>query len=447
MNKSLLIRFAIFFSALPSAMGQTTSISPYSWFGVGQFATGQLPQQMLTGFSSATQRTPFYINPMQPASLSALRYSTFESGGSYQGVVQSNQQEKVLNNTGGFQSFAFAVPLNKRIGIAASMQPFSSVGYTFVDSAYDPGFGSAKYTYSGRGGLNQATFGIGIAPWKWFSIGATAQYLFGSMDKKTALDFDNQQFRNVGSSERLFVSGWHSTVGAQLILPLGKKNQFVMGATQEFGGELQGYRSALLYTYANSSSSTQIILDTAEAEIDAAGDMTLAGARTVGARYSRRAAGSPMDVWSVQWEQRTFFGEEYRTFVTDANGGTGQTNEWINGRRWSMAATFIPALVLPKKNWTQYASSVEYKVGFLQENTGLLIRSTPIERWSLSLGAGFPLGGKSFIPGDIKFATLHFGVLFGSVGTQVGGLVREDFVQGVVGITLNDQWFQKFKFR
>ena len=51
------------------------------------------------------------------------------------------------------------------------------------------------------------------------------------------------------------------------------------------------------------------------------------------------------------------------------------------------------------------------------------------------------------MPGDVKFAALHLGVQWETYGTAKAGLVREDHLRAVFGLTLNDQWFQKFKYR
>jgi hypothetical protein len=64
-----------------------------------------------------------------------------------------------------------------------------------------------------------------------------------------------------------------------------------------------------------------------------------------------------------------------------------------------------------------------------------------------SVGVGLPLGGRAILPGDVKFATLHIGAQVGTYGTKQNNLVQEFFTQAVVGVTLNDQWFMKFKYR
>ena len=77
----------------------------------------------------------------------------------------------------------------------------------------------------------------------------------------------------------------------------------------------------------------------------------------------------------------------------------------------------------------------------------LVLNQETLTRWVGSTGVTIPLGTRSFVPGDVKFAALHLGVQWETYGTAKAGLVREDHLRAVFGLTLNDQWFQKFKYR
>jgi hypothetical protein len=77
----------------------------------------------------------------------------------------------------------------------------------------------------------------------------------------------------------------------------------------------------------------------------------------------------------------------------------------------------------------------------------LELNGETLVRWNASAGITIPLGTRSVLPGDLKFAALHLGANWESMGTTRAGLIREDQLRMVVGLTLNDQWFQKFKYR
>jgi hypothetical protein len=88
-----------------------------------------------------------------------------------------------------------------------------------------------------------------------------------------------------------------------------------------------------------------------------------------------------------------------------------------------------------------------YRVSFRSGNTGLIIEQMPIAAWESTFGLGIPLGGSSVLPGDVKFATLHFGIQMGNLGSDNKNIINEFSLKALFGITLNDQWFLKFKYR
>jgi hypothetical protein len=77
----------------------------------------------------------------------------------------------------------------------------------------------------------------------------------------------------------------------------------------------------------------------------------------------------------------------------------------------------------------------------------LTLNGSEVTGWNANLGMAMPVGGRSFIPGDVKVSTVHLGLSVGQVGRLGSGLVREQYIRAFVGVTLNDQWFMKAKFR
>lgn len=104
-------------------------------------------------------------------------------------IRQNDGSNKVDNRTGGFNSFGIAVPLGKGMALAASLRPYSAVGYDFQQSGKDSAFGDWIQRYSGRGGISASAFTWAWSPIKYVSVGATARYLFGSADRSTKVYF------------------------------------------------------------------------------------------------------------------------------------------------------------------------------------------------------------------------------------------------------------------
>jgi hypothetical protein len=109
-------------------LSQQQSVSPYSLFGAGWALPQANAYQQFLGGASAADRSPWYINPDQPAALSGLKYTTLDFGGQWSMVRQNDGSNEIDNVTGGFNSFGIAVPLGKSMALAASLRPYSSVG-------------------------------------------------------------------------------------------------------------------------------------------------------------------------------------------------------------------------------------------------------------------------------------------------------------------------------
>jgi len=440
----VLISFLIAASAA-SASAQVLDVSPYSWFGLGTQTSGVSPAQALHGGGSAAYRSPLYFNPVQPAALGRLKYTTFDLSGSYQGLVYQNSDTSLTTSTGGFQQVNLAFPLAKGLAASAGLQPYSTVGYQLSSVVTLPDFGVAKYTYTGNGGLTQANLGIGWSPVKYFSVGLRGAYHFGSVKKTTLLDFGDPRFLNIGSREETVYRGWQATAGAQAALPLGKWLDLELGTTQALRANLTGAQTALQYSLLNNGSAVPTYRDTAWSVIDTPGMAQLPADQRYGFRLVRRAPGSNLDAWTLAMEIQRTRTQDASSFYP--NGGFPVYRYAAESRTWRVGATLVPALAFPQGSWKNGPANWVYATGISQARTGLVLNQETLTRWVGSTGVTIPLGTRSFVPGDVKFAALHLGVQWETYGTAKAGLVREDHLRAVFGLTLNDQWFQKFKYR
>jgi hypothetical protein len=104
-------------------------------------------------------------------------------------------------------------------------------------------------------------------------------------------------------------------------------------------------------------------------------------------------------------------------------------------------------LAFSNRRLTSYWSQIQYIAAVRSDRFGLVLNGTEVTGWNANFGVAMPVGGRSFIPGDVKVSTLHLGLSTGQVGSIQNGLVREQYLRAFVGVTLNDQWFMKAKFR
>ena len=86
---------------------------------------------------------------------------------------------------------------------------------------------------------------------------------------------------------------------------------------------------------------------------------------------------------------------------------------------------------------------MDYRAGFMYDQSYLNFNNTNIQSYAFTFGLGFPLA-----PNNVgnTFYKINFGAEVGQRGTVADGLVKEKFVTLHLSFTLNDRWFQKYKF-
>jgi hypothetical protein len=149
-----------------------------------------------------------------------------------------------------------------------------------------------------------------------------------------------------------------------------------------------------------------------------------------------------LPAWSlaVHYEQINL--EQQRDFGSVVPGAYQQpTSTWVAN------ASVVPMLAFSNRRLTSYWSQIQYIAAFRSDRFGLVLNGTEVTGWNANFGLAMPVGGRSFIPGDVKVSTLHLGLSAGQLGSIQNGLVREQYLRAFVGVTLNDQWFMKAKFR
>ena len=432
------------------AHAQSGSVSPYSLYGHGLVQPNAFAFHQLLGGTQAAAQSGLYVNPAQPASYAHIRYTTLDLGVTYQGIHQATESASLWNTTGGFRNMGIAFPLKKWMGLSAGIMPYSLTGYNMLTSGTDADFGDYLQQYQGKGGYNKAHVGIGLTALKYLSVGINANYVFGSLDQTTNLIFTDNQFNAVRLHQRTLASDWMWDAGAQLRLPMGSV-QAVLGVSFRDGAAIRSTYSDVSYTYIASLSGQDTPLDTGNAVVDRAGVIYLPTQMAVGLEFSKPVKDLPIAAWSV--------GAQYQvTEQTELLPFWSGTLPWLTSEPWtpvyaenaqriSLSASMIPSLAMPGKRLKSYLAEVAYRASFQFENTGLVLQNTPIRAWLGSVGVGLPLGGRAIMHGDVKFATLHIGAQLGAYGTKQNNLIQEFYTQAVIGVTLNDQWFMKFKYR
>src|SRR5690606_2258507 len=90
-----------------------------------------------------------------------------------------------------------------------------------------------------------------------------------------------------------------------------------------------------------------------------------------------------------------------------------------------------------------YWNRVVYRMSFSDDKTYVKLNNQDIKQSAISLGFGFPLAPS---PSRRSFYKINFTTEIGKRGALTNGLIQENFVNFHLGFTMNDRWFQRFKF-
>jgi hypothetical protein len=114
------------------------------------------------------------------------------------------------------------------------------------------------------------------------------------------------------------------------------------------------------------------------------------------------------------------------------------TNKGLrDSKTFNVGGQFTPNI----NSLSNYFASVDYRLGFIYDQTYLNVNSTDIKRYAATFGVGLPLRAN-----NTSFYKINIGAEVGRRGTLVNSLVKENYVNVRLSFTLNDKWFQKYRF-
>ncbi len=173
----------------------------------------------------------------------------------------------------------------------------------------------------------------------------------------------------------------------------------------------------------------ELIANTIDADLEADGlrntKLTLPSRLALGA-----GIGKPK-VW--------FVGAEYTLQNTSVFSNPIYSNAVTSYENASRIA--VGGFVIPYYNaFSGYFKRVVYRAGFNFANTGLVIKDESIKEFGISFGLGLPIGARNLL------SNANIGFEFGQRGTTNQNLVKENFFNINISLSLNARWFEKRKF-
>jgi hypothetical protein len=450
----ILLLAATFFSCR-QIQAQSTSLSPFSRFGLGDIHNQTFAEQAGNGLS-VTSIDPFAINVANPASYAFLARPTFTLGARVDllNLSNANQSQFIQNNT--INNVVLGVPLAKnKLGIAFGVMPFSSIGYSIVDNTSIAQIDQqVSYEYTGDGGLSRTFLGGGyklIEKVDTFgnrtvlSAGLNASFIFGRLEEERKAVFPQGYGGfNLSVADKYRVSDFLLDLGvnyAHNIKKITENNaahtKLVVGASFRIPQNLNIKGSRLAESYSlNPNTSIETARDTISYRAFENGKVLLPMAFQVG---------GGLDIINENF-RKIFIGLEYRfenwsSYSNDVQPGN-DFSDLTNSHRIVLGTEYMPTTKTSRKVFEK----ISYRMGVRYEQTFLKLNNEQLESYGISFGLGVPISLKR----PHSPSTFNIGVELGQRGTTANNLLKEDLVRISVGLTLmphfRQGWFVQRKY-
>ncbi|MGB1450075.1 MAG: hypothetical protein ACPG8F_09600 [Flavobacteriaceae bacterium] len=412
-----------------SSYAQNSSASPYSLGGLGDVTfRGNAIDRMMGGLS--VYADSIHANLNNPASLGELKLTTFSVGVHYKNTQLSTVETNENVTSGSLDYIAVSIP-TKRFAFSFGVMPYSSVGYR-LQSIDDEIEGSAVVNrYEGSGGVNKTFFSLGFTLFKGLNVGATVNYNFGNINTQASRQEENIDFGT-------FLLGDSSISGFDYQLAAHAKFALTKGILLDAFGSYQPQHTLLSknsQTYFTRSITTQDLGAVQEVDLSSRGldELDL----TIGNKMSYGLSVGENKKWMFGAQMTTMNSGEFRNDFIQLNNII-----YENSSRLSVGGMYIPNY----SSITSYWKRIAYRVGFRQENSGVVVNGISLDETGMSFGVSLPLGGYYSASNVSGYSNLNVGLELGERGINTDGLIKERFWALRVGVSLNDLWFIKRKY-
>lgn len=419
MIKKIVIAIACL--AAIGANAQDGTVSPYSFFGLGDFrTTATVENQMMGGIGMYADS--IHVNLQNPAAYGKLRLTVYAGGISHNRLSLKNATESQSNQVTSLDYLSLGFNAGKGFGVGFGIMPYTSVGYNIVSA---PVGTNVTSRYEGSGGLNRVYLSLGYEITKDLSFGITTNFNFGTLINEREQVVEDVQFGTFDNRE--------SQIN-------GLDFNYALNYTPTFKDKYTLYSSIRVNTQANlSARNTQQIgsfsrtngtnIEVVDVNLEAR------GLKETGLKIPTKTTLG----LGVGENKKWFLGAEY-----SFQGLSSFTNEFVDVDNLSYQDASSIALggyFIPEFNsFSSYLKRVTYRAGVRMDDTGMIVNNTEINNFGITFGVGLPLSSAAG-----GFSNVNLGFEVGKRGTTEMLLIEENYFKINIGLSLNDKWFQKRK--
>ena len=400
------------------AIAQNNTNSPYTRYGYGDLSDQSFGNSRAMGGIAFGLRDGAQINPLNPASYTAIDSLTFlfEGGVSLQNMNISGSGVKLNAKNSSFDYLAMQFRLHPRIAMSVGLLPFSNVGYSVSDSKVDNGVSQTR-SFTGDGGLHQLYGGIGVKVLKNLSLGVNASYFWGDITRtRTVIYPATSESYSYIQQMGVSISDYKLDFGAQYTLDLSKKHSMTIGAV--FSPKHKLNNDYTITTQVSTTNSNNL-------------DATFEVPNTFGVgftyNYDKRLTVG-LDYSLQQWSKTKF---DVNTPDEAVREDFKETYTYCDRHKISVGAEYIPNLI-----GRSYLSHIKYRLGAYYTTPYYKVGGKEATReYGVTAGFGLPVPRSRSI--------LSISGQFVRISGQEAAFVNENIFRVSIGLTFNERWFFK----
>jgi len=387
--------------------------SSYSRLGIGDPVYSFSAYGLGMGGLGVSLSNQTYFDLVNPASWNQINRTRFDISLSYSGSFVSENSVNGFNGKAQFSGLALAFPVSDSNGatVVMGIVPYSNINYNVSENTADliQNTGSYQIIYKGKGGLSKAFLGTSYRLPFDFSLGATLNYYFGSLQYSASSEFTNSDASNSSFTRTYNPSGLGSNFGVispdlSTLFGAGSISNLRVGVAAEWMGKLN---TDTILTSTTTTRTDTVEQGTVKMKVPF---RLMAGLSfAIDQKYS-----ISLDFATQDWSNYSF--------------NDVQPGDLRNATKLSAGFLYKPKQELGMTQWQQ----IVWRAGVSYEQTQYKVDGTGINQYSVAGGFSFPLSPTN---------TFDFTILYGTRGSAQSNLIQERFVKMNVGLSLGELWF------
>jgi len=310
--------------------------------------------------------------------------------------------------------FALAIPFGKKYALGFGLLPVNTSGYKIYTQT-DTG----TYTFDGEGGNNRLFVAGSYKISPELSVGMEYQYYFGQL-KRENLWIPDDVMTYTKENTMLDFSGSTLKLSAFYQYRLNKDKYANFGINYRLKTQLDGeykYISRLLTVINGQEETAEVLTDE-----NKTGTLNFPSLINIGIGMGKT------NQWFMGAEFSSSDLSDYKNPFYDPSYVKYKTATGLH-----LGGMYVPQYNSVSKYWKR----ITYRFGAFYENTGMNIYDEDISNFGITFGVGLPaLRGIS---------NMNIGLELGQRGKNTNRLVKEQYINLHIGISLNDRWFIKRK--